>query len=80
MPAEATIAPATAVSMGSLAPQLKNGITLTVAVRSFSSASVRVFIMAGMEQPKPIIMGINALPDKPNLRNILSRINATRAI
>ena len=46
----------------------KNGITRTVAVRSFSSASVRVFIIAGTEQPKPIIMGRNARPDKPNLR------------
>ena len=75
-----TIPPAIAVNMGSFAPQLKKGMTLMVAILSFSSARVRVFIIAGTEQPKPIIIGINALPDKPNLRNILSRINATLAI
>ena len=72
--------PATAVRMGSFAPQEKKGITRIVAVRSFSSARVRVFIIAGTEQPKPIIMGRKALPERPNLRNILSRINAIRAI
>ena len=75
-----TIAPAIAVKIGSLAPQLKNGITLTVAVLSFSEAKVLVLIIAGTEQPKPIIIGINALPDKPNFLKILSKINATRAI
>ena len=74
------IAPAIAVKIGNLAPQLKNGITRTVAVLSFSSESVLVFIMAGTEQPKPIIIGMNALPDKPNFLKILSRIKATRAI
>ena len=74
------IAPATAVSMGSFAPHEKNGITLIVAVRSFSSANVRVLIIAGTEQPNPIIMGRNALPDSPNFLNILSRINAIRVI
>ena len=44
----------------------KNGITRKVAVRSRSSASVRVFIAAGTEHPNPIIMGINALPESPN--------------
>ena len=66
--------------MGNFAPQEKNGMTLIVAVLSLSSARVRVFIIAGMEHPKPIIIGMNALPDSPNLRNILSRMNATRAI
>ena len=75
-----TSAPATAVSMGSFAPQEKNGITRTVAVLSFSSASVLVLIIAGTEQPKPMIIGRNALPESPNLRNILSRMNAIRAI
>ena len=75
-----TIPPAIAVRIGSFAPQLKNGITLIVAILSFSSARVRVFTIAGTEQPKPIIIGINALPDKPNLLKMRSRINATRAI
>lgn len=72
--------PAIAVRIGSFAPQLKNGITLIVAILSFSSASVRVLMNAGTEQPKPMIIGMNALPDKPNLLKILSRMNATRAI
>ena len=76
----ATIAPATAVNIGSLAPHEKKGITLIVAVRSLSSASVLVFIIAGTEQPKPIIIGRKALPDSPKRRNILSRINAILAI
>ncbi len=79
-PNDVTIAPATAVKMGSLAPHEKNGITRTVAVRSCSSASVRVLIMAGSEQPKPMIMGMNALPESPNLRKIRSKMNATRAM
>ena len=79
-PKNATIAPATAVRIGSFAPHEKNGITLIVAVFSFSSAKVRVLIIAGTEQPKPIIIGMNARPDKPNLRKILSKIKATRAI
>ena len=75
-----TIPPAIAVKMGNFAPQEKNGMTRMVAVLSFSSAKVRVLTMAGMEQPKPMIMGINALPERPNLLKILSKINATRAI
>ena len=66
--------------MGSFAPQEKKGITLIVAVLSFSSASVLVLIIAGTEQPNPIIIGINALPESPNFLNALSRINAIRAI
>ena len=66
--------------IGNLAPQLKNGITLTVAIFSFSSASVLVFIIAGTEQPKPIIIGRKALPESPNLRNALSNIKAILAI
>ena len=49
-------------------------------MRSFSSASVRVLMNAGTEHPKPIIIGMNALPERPNLLKILSRMNATRAI
>ena len=78
--AETAIAPAMAVRIGSFAPQLKNGITRIVAVRSLSSASVLVLIIAGTEQPKPIIIGINALPESPNFLKSLSRMNATRAI
>ena len=80
MPKDITIPPEMAVKIGNFAPQLKNGITLTVATLSFSSASVLVFIIAGTEQPKPIIIGINALPESPKRLKILSKINATLAI
>ena len=79
-PKEATIAPATAVRMGSFAPHEKKGMTRMVAVLSLSSASVLVLMVAGMEQPKPMIMGMNALPESPNLRKMRSRMNATRAM
>ena len=79
-PKASAIPPAIATKIGSFAPQEKNGITLIVAVLSLSSASVRVLTIAGTEQPNPIIIGMNALPDKPKLRNILSKIKATRAI
>lgn len=74
------IPPAIAVKIGNLAPQLKKGITRIVAVLSLSSANVLVLIIAGTEQPKPIIIGMNARPDNPNLLKILSRIKAIRAI
>src|SRR5699024_4519551 len=74
------IPPETAVKIGNFAPQEKNGMTRIVAVLSFSSAKVRVLMVAGNEHPNPIIIGIKALPDKPNFLNILSKINATLAI
>lgn len=75
-----TMPPAIAVRMGNLAPQEKKGITRMVAVRSFSSASVRVLIIAGTLHPKPMIMGMNARPETPKRRKIRSRMNATRAM
>ena len=76
----AAIAPHTAARMGAFAPQVKNGMTRFVMILSFSSASVLVLTAAGTEQPKPMIIGMNARPESPNLRNALSRMNATRAI
>jgi len=55
-------------------------MTRIVATLSLSSARVRVLIIAGTEQPNPMIIGMKALPESPNLRNILSSMNATRAI
>ena len=66
-------APQTAARMGALAPQVKKGMTRLVMVRSFSSARVRVLMTAGTEQPKPMIMGMNALPESPNLRKARSK-------
>ena len=61
-PNAVTSPPAIAVKIGSFAPQEKKGMTRTVAILSFSSASVRVLIIAGTEQPKPIIIGMNDFP------------------
>ena len=66
--------------MGNFAPHEKKGITRIVATRSFSSDSVRVFIMAGTLHPNPMIMGMNDRPDSPNRLKILSSTNAMRAI
>ena len=41
---------------------------------------VRDAIIPGTEQPEPISMEIYDLPDRPNLLNILSIINAARAM
>ena len=79
-PKNVPTAPETAASIGSFAPQEKKGMVLMVIVFSLSSARVLVFIIAGIEQPKPIIIGINALPDTPNFLNILSKIKATLAM
>ena len=79
-PNNSHIQPDIAIKIGSLAPHEKKGITLIVAILSSSSAKVLVLIIAGTLHPNPIIIGRNALPDKPNFLNILSRINAIRAI
>ena len=76
----AAMPPHTAARMGAFAPQVKKGMTRLVMMRSLSSASVRVLTAAGTEQPKPMIMGMNALPESPNFLNALSRMNATRAM
>ena len=47
---------------------------------SFSFSMVRVPIAAGTVQPKPISIGMNERPDRPNLRSRRSVINAARAI
>lgn len=48
--------------------------------RSFSFSIVRAPMMAGTEQPKPISMGIKALPDSPNRRRARSMMKAARDI
>ncbi len=75
-----TIAPATEVSISNFALHEKKGITRIVAILSFSSARVLVLIMAGIEHPNPMIIGMKARPVTPNFLNILSRIKATLAI
>ncbi len=79
-PTAAAIAAAIMAINSAFAPQVKNGITRIVLILSFSVASVRVLIIAGIAQPKPIIIGIKARPETPNLRKIRSNIKAIRAI
>ena len=66
--------------IGALAPQEKQVINLIVLFFSLSSSNVLVAIIAGTLQPKPVNIGMKALPDKPNFLNALSKIKATRAI
>ena len=51
-----------------------------VILRSRSLDTVRVAMMAGTEQPKPMSMGTMLRPDSPILRRGLSITNATRAM
>ena len=51
-----------------------------VILRSRSDETVRVAIIAGTEQPKPISIGTKLLPDNPIFLNGLSITNATLAI
>ena len=51
-----------------------------VILRSLSFSMVRDAMIPGTPQPVPISMGIKDLPDRPNLRKILSMINATLAM
>ena len=72
--------PANVAQIGSFAPHEKNGESIIVSLRSFSSSNALVATMPGTAQPKHMSSGINALPDSPNLRQARSRINATRAM
>ena len=66
--------------IGSFAPHGINVVVITVILLSLSFSIVRDAIMPGTPQPLPISIGINDLPDSPNLRKIRSIINATRAM
>ncbi len=66
--------------MGSLALQDMKGVRTMVILRSRSLARVRVAMMAGTEQPKPISIGTKERPDRPILRSSLSITKATRAM
>ena len=64
--------------MGILAEQLINGTSSIVIFRSRSEDRVRVAIIAGTEQPKPISIGTKLRPESPMRRRSLSMTNATR--
>ena len=66
--------------MGNLAVQEIKGFIKIVSSLSFSSAIVRVAIIAGTLHPKPNISGIKALPGRPMLCISLSITNAALAI
>ena len=56
------------------------GVSKMVMRRSRSEARVRVDIMAGTEQPKPISIGTMLRPDRPIFRSSWSMTKATRAM
>ena len=58
--------------IGKLAPQVISGEISAVIFLSFSLSKVLVAIIAGDEQPSPITIGMNALPDRPTFLIILS--------
>ena len=57
-----------------------NGVRRMVIRRSRSEASVRVDMMAGTEQPKPISIGTILRPERPIFRSSWSMKKATRAM
>ena len=73
-------APAISAIIGSFAPQGMKVVVIIVIFLSLSLSIVREAIIPGTPQPVPTSIGINDLPESPNLRKILSIMNATRAI
>ena len=65
---------------GNRAEHDMNGIISMVMSRDLRSSIVRVAIMAGMLQPKPIIIGMNDLPCNPMRCMILSIMKAALAM
>ena len=57
-----------------------NGTSIMVILRSRSEETVRVAIIAGTEQPKPMSIGTKERPESPRRRSGLSMTNATRAM
>ena len=62
--------------MSVLAPHGMKAATIIVILLSLSFSIVLVAMIPGTEQPVPIRIGMKDLPDRPNLRKILSSINA----
>ena len=73
-------APAISAIIGSFAPHGINVVVIIVILRSLSLSIVLDAIIPGTPHPLPINIGINDFPERPNLRKILSIINATLAI
>ena len=73
-------APAINAIIGNFAPHGMKVVVMIVILLSRSFSIVREAIIPGTPHPVPISIGMKDLPDKPNLRKILSMINAIRAI
>ena len=65
---------------GSRAEQDMKGTSMMVMRRSFSFSMVRAPMTAGTVQPKPMSMGMKALPERPNRRSSRSMMKAARAM
>ena len=74
------IAPAMRAIIGSFALHGINVVVIIVIFLSRSFSIVRDAIIPGIPQPVPISIGMNDLPERPNLRNNLSIMKAIRAI
>ena len=68
--------PAIRAIIGSFALHGINVVVMIVILLSRSFSIVLDAIIPGTPHPVPISIGTNDLPDNPNLRNTLSRINA----
>ena len=66
--------------MGSRAPQDMKGTSRMVIRRSFSFSMVRAPMTAGTVHPKPMSMGMKALPERPKWRRVRSITKAARAM
>ena len=73
-------APAKSTITGKRALHDMNGVTSIVISLLLRLSIVRVAIMAGTLQPKPMSMGMNDFPCRPILCISLSMMNAARAI
>ena len=73
-------APAINAIIGSFAPQGMNVVVMIVIFRSRSFSIVLEAITPGTPHPVPINIGMKDLPERPNLRKILSMMNATLAM
>ena len=72
------IAPAIIAMNGTLAPHGMNVVVIIVIRLSRSFSIVRLAMIPGTPQPVPTSIGMNDLPERPNLRNTRSRTNAIR--
>ena len=73
-------APAIMAMKGVFAPQGINVVVMMVIRRSRSFSMVLEAMIPGIPQPVPTRIGMKDLPERPNLRKILSMMKAIRAM